>query len=122
MNSNEKAPAPGGIPVGLATKLGQAGIAAFVLLGIITSILDGDHTPETIWSIVGALATLLTLMGGRYAQAAAQLRSFGDAIHPGVGGVPPDHDESEAQPELSGGTTLSGGEVTGVQRLSPDKP
>ena len=61
-----------GIPVGLATKLGQIAIAVFAIIGIVTAILHGDHSSETLMSFGGAIATLVTLMGGRYLQAAAK--------------------------------------------------
>lgn len=62
------------IPVGLATQLGKLGVAAFGVVALVAAVLHGDHSEETITALIGAIATLLTLMGGRYAQAAAALR------------------------------------------------
>lgn len=46
---------------------------------VVTAVLDGDHTTETIGTLASAVIVLITLMGGRYAQAAAKYR---DALSP----------------------------------------
>jgi hypothetical protein len=61
-----------GIPVGLATKIGALVAAAFGVVAGVTAVLHGDHTEETITSLVLAAATVWWLMKGRYDQATAR--------------------------------------------------
>src|SRR5215207_3405472 len=58
-------------PVGLATKLGLVAITLLGAAGAIAAFLDGDHTPETITLIAGAVATAISVIVGRSQQAAA---------------------------------------------------
>jgi hypothetical protein len=58
------------VPVGLATRLGQIVSAIFGLIALVTAVLNGDHSQETITSLVLMTVTVVTLMGGRYLQAA----------------------------------------------------
>jgi hypothetical protein len=73
--------------VGLGT---QAGLVATAILGIaaiVTAILNGDHSTETVASLAGAVVTLCTTIGGRMAQAAAALRAVGPTIEAAAGGL-----------------------------------
>lgn len=58
------------IPVGLATRLGQIVAAIFGLIALVTAVLNGDHSQETILALILSAGTVFVLMGGRYAQAA----------------------------------------------------
>lgn len=69
-------PAPE-IPKGLATTVGQVVGAAFALIALVTAVLDGDHSQETITALILSAVTFITLMAGRFAQAAAWARSQG---------------------------------------------
>jgi hypothetical protein len=63
---NKSAPV---IPVGLATRVGAVVGAGFTLVGLVTAVLDGDHSQETITAMILAAVAFVTLMSGRYAQA-----------------------------------------------------
>lgn len=63
--------------VGLATKVGTLVAAIFGLVALVTAVLDGDHSQETITALVLTAVTVWTLMGGRYLQAAAANRARG---------------------------------------------
>lgn len=76
------------IPEGPASKLGKLAAAALAIAALVAAVLNGDHTPETLVALGGAVATLVTYMGGRYAQAAALLRDAPSPARPvAVGGV-----------------------------------
>lgn len=65
----ESPPVPPVIPVGLATKIGYVVGAGFAAVAAVTTVLDGDLTPETVTSMILSVLTFITLMGGRYFQA-----------------------------------------------------
>jgi hypothetical protein len=71
LNPPSSPPAEPVISQGLATRVGQVSGAVFGLVALITAVLDGDHTAETITALVLSALSLLTLMAGRYAQAYA---------------------------------------------------
>jgi hypothetical protein len=58
------------IPVGLATKLGIVVSAVFGFVAALTAVLDGDHSQETILTMILAAATVIAVIGGRMGQAA----------------------------------------------------
>lgn len=58
------------IPVGLATRIGLIVASIFGLVSLVTAVLHGDHSQETITSMILAGVTVFILLGGRYAQAA----------------------------------------------------
>lgn len=62
------------IPIGFATKLGVYGTSVLAIVGMVTAVLDGDHTPETLVALVTATIVLATTIYGRMKQAAALLR------------------------------------------------
>lgn len=62
------------ISKGLATQVGQLVGAAFALIALVTAVLDGDHSQETVTALILAGITFVTLMAGRFAQAYALLR------------------------------------------------
>lgn len=62
------------ISKGLATQIGQAVGAAFALIALVTAVLDGDYSQETITALILSAVTFVTLMAGRFAQAYALLR------------------------------------------------
>lgn len=61
------------IPVGFATKLGVIVSALFGVATIVTAIMNGDHTEETIAALAAAVLTLYKVLDGRYNQATAQV-------------------------------------------------
>ena len=65
--------APPPVTVGLGTKLGIVTAAAAGLIGVITAILNGDHTEETITALLVAGANVYGVVTGRMNQAAAGL-------------------------------------------------
>jgi hypothetical protein len=89
------------VPVGLLTKLGVAGAIISSAVAGVTAVLHGDHTPETITSILVAGALVYSVIRARGDQAAAAL---GNPALPSVGNVviPPDGDESINPPDLRG--------------------
>jgi hypothetical protein len=73
MNDGTLQPSTAGpppVPVGLTTKLGVAVTAALGLVAGLTAVLNGDTSTETATALGGAIATLVTVLAGRYAQAA----------------------------------------------------
>jgi hypothetical protein len=62
------------IPVGLATKLGVYSASVLGIVALITAVLNGDYTEETLMALAGAVITLVTTLIGRFAQAYAILR------------------------------------------------
>ena len=64
-----------GIPVGLATQLGGLGTLVLAVVALVTAVLNGDHTPETISALAGAVIILATTVIGRMNQAAAVYRA-----------------------------------------------
>lgn len=88
------------VSVGLLTKLGAAGAIISAGIAGVTAVLHGDHTPETVTSILVAGALVYSVIRARGDQAAAAL---GNPALPGVSNViPPDTDESISPPELRG--------------------
>lgn len=68
-------PTPPVIPVGLGTKLGLFGTSVLAVIALVTAVLHGDHTFETLVSLAGAVALLYKVVDGRYQQAAAIYRA-----------------------------------------------
>lgn len=64
------------IPTGLATRLGVIGTAGLAVAALIAAILTGNHSADTQTALIGAVATLVTTMIGRYAQATALARDI----------------------------------------------
>ena len=62
------------IPVGLSTSLGVLGTMVLGVVGLVTAVLNGDHTSETITALVTATLVLATTIYGRMHQAAAVYR------------------------------------------------
>lgn len=62
------------VPVGIATKLGVYGTSVLAIVALVTAVLDGDHTPETLTALATATIVLATTIYGRMVQAAALLR------------------------------------------------
>jgi hypothetical protein len=62
------------IPVGLATKLGTVAGAAAALAALVSAVLEGDHTPETLGALAAATIAVYKVMAGRYDQAIRQQR------------------------------------------------
>lgn len=69
---------PSTIPVGLGTQLGTLGTVVLGFVALLTAVLHGDHSAETIAALLGAVTTLVTTIGGRMAQAAAIYRASRD--------------------------------------------
>lgn len=67
-------PTPPEIPQGLGSQIGKAVGAAFALIALVTAVLQGDHSQETITAMILSAVTFATLMAGRFAQAYALLR------------------------------------------------
>jgi ABC-type transport system involved in cytochrome bd biosynthesis fused ATPase/permease subunit len=59
------------IPSGLATQLGVFGTSAMAIVALVSAVLDGDHTPETLVALATATIILATTIYGRMKQAAA---------------------------------------------------
>lgn len=85
------------IPEGLATRLGKYATALLAVVAAVTAVLEGDHSQETLLAGAGAVAVLLTLMGGRFAQAAALYR--GPAAGVAVTGDVPSRETGLAEGE-----------------------
>lgn len=62
------------VPVGLSTMLGVFGTSVLSIIALITAVLDGDHTPETLTALATAVIVLATTIYGRMQQAAAIYR------------------------------------------------
>lgn len=63
------------VPVGLATKLGVYGASVLYIASLVTAVLNGDHTPETLTTLATATIVLATTIYGRMKQAAAVFQS-----------------------------------------------
>lgn len=61
------------VPVGLATKLGVYGTSVLAIVALVSAVIDGDHTPETLTALATATIVLATTIYGRMKQAAAVL-------------------------------------------------
>lgn len=73
----ESPPAGPVIPIGFSTRVAQVVGAIFGLIALVTAVLDGDHSEETITALILAAVTVVTMLAGRYAQAvAAYLADF----------------------------------------------
>lgn len=59
------------VSVGLGTQVGLATAMAAFVGGIVSVLVDGDHTPETLTAFAVATVTLVTTLIGRFAQAYA---------------------------------------------------
>ena len=68
-------PAAPVIPAGLATRLGAIGTLTLGVVALVTAVINGDHTSETVTALAGAVATLVATIYGRMQQAAAIYRS-----------------------------------------------
>jgi hypothetical protein len=79
------------IPIGLATKAGLSGAVGLFVAALVATI--SDQTPEAIGALAAATLSLLTVLGGRYAQAAA---AAGKAIDAAAA----DADASHAPPGM----------------------
>lgn len=62
------------IPIGFATKLGVYGTSVLAIVALVTAVLNGDHTPETLTALATATIVLATTIYGRMKQAAAVFR------------------------------------------------
>jgi len=62
------------IPIGFATKLGVYGTSVLAIVALVTAVLNGDHTPETLTALGTATVVLATTIYGRMKQAAAVYR------------------------------------------------
>jgi hypothetical protein len=62
------------VPVGLATKMGVYGTSVLAIVALVTAVIDGDHTPETLTALATATIVLATTIYGRMVQAAAVFR------------------------------------------------
>lgn len=62
------------IPIGLSTQLGVYGTSVMAIVALVTTVLDGDHTPETLVALATATILLATTIYGRMRQAAAVYR------------------------------------------------
>jgi hypothetical protein len=99
---------------GLSTQVGLLSSAILGVVAIVTAILNGDHSSETIASLAAAVFTLCTTIGGRMYQAAQLLRGAAPYVESASSGfgpteidvppvtdpstIPPDTDESKSPP------------------------
>jgi hypothetical protein len=67
-------PAQPVIPLGFASKLGVYSAAVLAIAALVTAVLNGDHSAETLTALAGAVITLATTLAGRFAQAYAIYR------------------------------------------------
>lgn len=63
-------PAPQ-IPVGIATKLGVIASSLAAIFALVATILEGDHSTETIGALIAAALPLYAVIRGRMEQATA---------------------------------------------------
>jgi hypothetical protein len=63
------------VPRGYATMLGELTSAVLVILTVIFSLFDVDLDAEQLLPLAGAVATVLVVIAGRMAQAAAAYRA-----------------------------------------------
>lgn len=75
-------PAHPPIPVGLGTKLGVIAGALAGLFAAVSAFASGDHSQETLGALIVAGANLLTVVGGRSAQAVAAILAAGKTPDP----------------------------------------
>jgi hypothetical protein len=68
------------VPTGLATKLGVYGTSVLAIVALVTAVLDGDHTPETLIALATATIVLSTTIYGRMKQAAALYRDAPNSL------------------------------------------
>lgn len=59
------------IPVGFTTKLGLIVAGVSGVAALVSAIIAGDHTEETIGALVAAVIALYKVLDGRYNQATA---------------------------------------------------
>jgi hypothetical protein len=70
------------IAKGPATVLGQTVVGLLAASTAVFSFVRGDHTPEALTAMAGAVVTALALMAGRYAQSYALIKAA-PAARPG---------------------------------------
>jgi hypothetical protein len=75
--SEAEPPADGGsaIPVGLGTMLGAFGTTILGVAALVSAVLGGDHTAETVGALASAAIVLVATIAGRFAQAYAIYRN-----------------------------------------------
>lgn len=96
---------------GLATKSGYLATALLAVFAVVTAIVNGDHSSETIASLAGAVWTLSVTVGGRMYQAAAMLRSVAPYIEAAAGGL----GTTRTSPDLRDDAGY--GELEGIVRI-----
>jgi hypothetical protein len=76
--AEEESPVDGGpaIPVGLGTTLGALGTMILGVAALVSAVLGGDHTAETLGALASAAVVLVATIAGRFAQAYAIYRSL----------------------------------------------
>jgi translation initiation factor IF-2 len=72
-----QAPRDTHIPNGPATKVGGLAAAILAVIAGVTSVLHGNYQLETISTLAGAVILLVTIMLGKYHQAAALIKNGG---------------------------------------------
>jgi hypothetical protein len=76
--SEAEPPVHGGpaISIGLGTKLGALGTTILGVAALVSAVLGGDHTAETIGALASAAIVLVATIAGRFAQAYAIYRNL----------------------------------------------
>jgi hypothetical protein len=92
------------IPSGLSTQLGVYGTSVMAIVALITAVLNGDHTLETLTALVTATILLSTTIYGRMRQAAAVYRDASSPIQGVLEAV--DVVSAPLPPNEEGGTTF----------------
>jgi hypothetical protein len=59
------------VPIGLSTQLGVYGTSVLAIVALVSAVLDGDHTLETLTALATATILLATTIYGRMKQASA---------------------------------------------------
>lgn len=98
-----QAPVRPNIPVGLGTKVGlSASVVQFVGV-LVTVLLDGDHSEETISLLVTATVTLVTVLWGRFKQADTAIKQETAVrtalVTQGLGGDVPPANRAVSEPD-----------------------
>lgn len=97
MKDDQQQPRPN-IPVGVTTWLGIAGAAVQYVTALVI-LLVGDHTDAAIAALATATTTLVTVLGGRYAQAYAWYRDAPSVKQEDDASGEPDIDDLEIDDE-----------------------
>jgi hypothetical protein len=110
------------IPTGPGTTAGLAGAAA-AFVGAVVAATQG-LTTEAVTAVIVAALTLLTVIGGRYAQAVATIKEGAQQLAPIVGTVasfelPEGENPDPIDSELDAGKDLTD-EVDEVDELTPE--